>query len=403
MSLDPSNANLKTKRPSTDTTQIRNWPTLYKQNTSGKIQQWQVSTADNQVTCVYGQLGGKQQTTGDVVKKGKNIGKSNETTPAQQANLKAQQLFDKKVKEGYVEDINRARENRNNLDGVVPMLAFELAKKKKHVEFPAFAQPKLDGFRCIAVVNNGKCSLYSRTQKPITTLPHIVAEIESLFTGDIILDGEIYNHELKHEFQRIQSLVKRDEVHEEHEIIQYHVYDAVDTGKPFRSRIALIQDSIPDSARFLKKVPTIKVLSEESLERHFHDFLAKGYEGAMYRHADMVYEQKRSHSLLKLKVFEDAEFEVFGVEEGTGKLMGMAGAIWVREPDTGIEFKAKLKSHEDENGKRVESKEEFQSRCRDWFDNFEKYKGRMLTVKFQGRSVYNKPRFPVALRLREEL
>lgn len=402
MSINIDFSKVITKKPNVNL-DISVFSTLYKQNTSGKIQQWSVSVKGNEVTCVYGQVNGKMQETTDIVKKGKNIGKVNETTPAQQAILKAQQLFEKKVKEGYVENIEIAKENKNNLEGVTPMLAFDIDKKKKYVTFPAYVQPKLDGFRCLAVVKDGKCKLYSRTQKEINTLPHIVEEIESMFGGDIVLDGEIYNHELKNEFQKIQSIVKRDEVHDQHEIIQYHIYDILNTEKGFGERTKLVNFYVDKNAKYLKIVPTINVLSEEFLETHFHDFLAKGYEGAMYRNAKTPYEQKRSPSLLKLKIFEDAEFEVFDVVEGAGKLMGTAGSIWVKELSTNIKFKAKLKSYEDNNGKRIESKEDFQKRCKDWFENFDKYKGKMLTVKFQGRSVYNVPRFPVALRLREEI
>jgi len=89
--------------------------TLYKQTNTGKIQQWQVKVFGNMVTSTFGQVDGKLQETTDVVKSGKNLGKVNETSMEEQALLKAQQLFDKKLKEGYVEDITLARQNKNNL------------------------------------------------------------------------------------------------------------------------------------------------------------------------------------------------------------------------------------------------------------------------------------------------
>jgi DNA ligase 1 len=393
----------------------REWPTLYKQNNTGKIQQWTVFVDGRLVTVAYGQSDGKLQTSVDIIKSGKNLGKSNETTPEGQALLKAQQLFDKKIKEGYVENITDAQENKNNLEGVEPMLAFDIEKKKNHVTYPAYVQPKLDGFRCIAVVVDGEAKLFSRTQKEITTLPHIIAELQANFQ-DIILDGELYSHELKHEFNTIASLVKRDEIHPDHERIEYHVYDTVmDSGFTERNLILryLLQEN---DLKSIVYVPTRPVSNEKEVEEHFHRFLSEGYEGAMYRNPSTHYEHKRSASLLKLKVFEDDEFVVVGAEEGSGKLMGTAGAIKVVDPNwteediekikkaTGKDyFKAKLKSFEDENGKRTESKEAFQARCKDWLVNIDNYKGKMLTVKFQGRSVYNVPRFPIALRLREDL
>jgi len=387
-----------------DNADITKFPTLYKQTTTGKIQQWQVQVFGNGVTSTYGQVDGKLQETTDIVKSGKNIGKANETTPEEQAGLKAQQLFDKKVKEGYVTDITLAQQNANNLEGVEPMLAFDAEKKKKYMTFPGTGQPKLDGFRCIAVIQNGKCQLYTRTQKPINTLPHIVQELEQVFgtAKSIVLDGELYNHELKNDFEKICSYIKRDEVHENHEIIQYHIYDHVSEGT-HHQRYSMVNAALNIRmvpCMFLKTVETVTVNSEQELEAFFHKCLADGYEGAMYRHPEMEYEHKRSAGLLKIKVFEDAEFEVTGVQEGTGKLMGQAGAILVKDSD-GKEFKAKLKSLTDSNGKRVESKEDYQARCADWLVNIENYIGKMITVQYQGKTKHGIPRFPIALRIRE--
>ena len=55
--------------------------------------------------------------------------------------------------------------------------------------------------RMIAILKNGKCTLWSRTRKPITSLPHIVAEIEANFVDDTVLDGEAYNHAFKTNFE----------------------------------------------------------------------------------------------------------------------------------------------------------------------------------------------------------
>lgn len=91
-------------------------PTLYSKNANGSVQQWTVSSSPVQeghseifggVTVEYGQVGGALQTTTEILKEGKNIGKKTETTPVQQAALKAKQLFDKKVKEGYLESYER--------------------------------------------------------------------------------------------------------------------------------------------------------------------------------------------------------------------------------------------------------------------------------------------------------
>jgi len=360
--------------------------TLYKQNNTGKIQQWSVSANDNTVTTVFGQFQGKLQTTSEVVT-GKNIGKVNETTDNEQALLKAQQLYDAKLKKGYTPDLELARSTTNTLDAVNPMLAFPIEKKEKYVTFPAYVQPKLDGMRCIAVVENGTCTLYTRTQKVISTLPHINEEIENVAEQcghpNIILDGELYNHALKEDFNRLMSLIKRDEPHEDCKEIEYHMYDVVSSAN-YSERTEPLQDFHME--KHLMAVGWVEISSRELIETTFQDFLNAGYEGAMYRNPNMGYEHKRSTSLLKVKVMDDAEFTIVDVNEGKGKLAGHAGAFVC--VTNGNEFKAKLK------GKTEDLKE--------YLVNKDKYIGKQLTVQFQGLTPDDIPRFPVGLRIREE-
>lgn len=360
---------------------------IYKQNNTGKIQQWQVWSVDNKVHTQYGQVDGKLQTTTETVK-GKNLDKVNETTDQEQAVIKAQQLYDKKIKEGYTPDIELAKSTKNVLAGVKPMLAHPIEKKEKAVVFPALVQPKLDGMRCTAVVEHGSCILYTRSQKVITTLPHLNDEIEEICRNkgiiSVVLDGELYNHEDKDNFNKLMSLIKRDNPHEDCAHIQYHIYDVVDTTKDYFSRTEVL-NLFAEMGEHLISVPTHRVMNREELDKFFHAFLELGYEGAMYRNPAMEYEGKRSTGLLKVKVMQDAEFEIIGVNEGKGKLEGHAGAFVCVTPD-GNEFKAKLKGE-------LESLKEY-------FNNFDAYKGSKLTVQYQGLTPDGIPRFPVGLRIR---
>ncbi len=362
---------------------------LYRQNNTGKIQQWRVVTVDNVVHTEFGQVDGKLQVTSDVIKEGKNIGKVNETTPEAQALIKAQQLYDKKIKEGYTPDIELAGTTKNVLAGVKPMLAFPIEKKEKLVVFPGLIQPKLDGMRCIAVVEEFKCTLYTRSQKLITTLPHLIAEIETACVNEnissIILDGELYNHEHKNDFNRIVSLIKRNDPHPDCKEIQYHVYDVV-SDDIYRSRTIPLE-VFSSICEHIRLVPTRIVENSFQIGEFHSNFLADGYEGAIYRNAEMPYEYKRSAGLLKVKVMDDAEFEIVGVNEGNGKLQGHAGAF-VCQTKTGDIFKAKLKGKTED--------------LIEYFVNFDKYSGKLLTVQYQGLTPDGIPRFPVGLRIRLE-
>src|ERR1035437_2893435 len=141
---------------------IRKFPQLYKQTNLGKVQAWLVSVDGKKVTTTFGLTDGKKQTTTDIVKAGKNLGKSNATTPESQAVPQAQQEFDGKLKEGYVANLTAAMATKNTRGAVEPMLAFPIEKKEKYAVFPALAQPKLDGLRCIAIIEIGRASCRER-------------------------------------------------------------------------------------------------------------------------------------------------------------------------------------------------------------------------------------------------
>lgn len=367
----------------------KTFETLYQLATDGKkLKQWTISVQGNEVTTEYGYVGGKIQTTVDVVKAGKNIGRANGTTPETQALAQAQQQFDAKLKKGYVRDQAAASAQRNTLDGIEPMLAFPIESKSAYVSFPALAQPKLDGIRCLAIAKGGEVKLFTRTQKPISTVPHIVKELAETFgSADfIVLDGELYNHRYKKDFNKIVSLIRRDEIHPDHELVQYHIYDVVGTGS-WGERTAGVAEVIAN-AKFLKAVETKEVKSMAELEAYQQECILQGYEGCMYRNSGGIYEHKRSTNLLKVKSFKDAEFKVIGYEEGHGKLMGKVGC-WVCETGKGQQFKAKPSGSQEDLP--LVGTKEAQEKI-----------GKLLTVKYQQLTPDGVPRFPVAMRFREE-
>lgn len=369
---------------------------LYKKSSTGAIQEWGITTEGAAIITRWGQVGGAMQTTTDVIKVGKNVGKKNETTAEQQAEAEAISQFEKKLKKGYVRLLADAQEGKVDAvieGGVSPMLAHKFSEQAHKIVYPAFAQPKFDGHRCIAVVDtNGKATLWTRTRKPITGLPHIIKDIEKWVKScgmnmdeGIVLDGELYNHEYKSRFEELSSFIRTPEPKEGHEIVQYHIYDAAieDVSQEFRFNVIA---GITKGS--LVGVETVWVHDEDDLMHAFERFLEQGYEGLMVRNAKAMYVNKRSYDLQKVKEFDSSEFKVVGVEEGRGKLAGHA--IFVCLTSTGVEFRAKMK------GKTEQLKA--------FFEHPETAIGRQLEVRYQG--ITNKsqvPRFPVALRFRDDL
>ena len=356
--------------------------TLYKQNSDGGLQEWTIAAKGNSVTTVYGQVGGKLQTTVDLIREGKNLGRANATTPEAQALAQAQQQYDAKLKKGYQPSMALAASTKNVLGAVEPMLAFPIEKKPKAVEFPALAQPKLDGLRCIAIIEDGKARLFSRTQKPIATVPHIVAELEALYKGQtLVVDGELYSHAMSDDFNSIIHLVKRDDVHADSKAMEYHCYDVVAPGG-YMERTQPLR-----AGKYCKLVETVWVKSMAELEDYQAKAVGLGYEGAMYRNVSGPYEHKRSAYLLKVKTFVDSEFLITGAEEGSGKLMGCVGAFTL-VTDKGVAFKAMPICT------LAQAKEYWRVRA--------SLVGRYGTVKFQGMTPDGSLRFPKFKAVRED-
>lgn len=357
----------------------KTFPTLYKQATSGAIQQWAVSVSTNEITSIWGQVDGKLQATVDVIKEGKNLGRSNATTPETQALAQAQQLFDAKLKEGYVEDFSLAQSTKNTLQAIEPMLAHPIEKKEKYVSFPALAQPKLDGARCLAIMKKGKVRLFSRSQKEWTTMPHIVSEIEKLYgdKGDLILDGELYTDKLSDDFNKIMSIIKRDDLHPDHKMVQYHLYDVVGPGT-YLERTSIL-DKIEQAGVYCKRVTTVKIASREALEAFQVKCVEDGYEGAIYRNPGGLYEHKRSTSLLKVKSFQDEEFEVLDTYEGKGKLAGHIGGFVCKLPNGKTVDAAPLGPHK---------------LLAEYWKDRKSLVGKQVTIKFQGYTPDGSLRFP---------
>ncbi len=362
---------------------------LFKESSTGAIQEWEIATEDNVIVTRWGKAGGKIQETRDVIKEGKNAGRSNATTPTQQAEAEATSTWEKKLKSGYVKSLDAAVAGEIDeviAGGLNPMLAKRFDEDGDKITYPAYAQPKFDGHRCIAIVKAGKATLWSRTRKPITGLPHIVEALENLaLNEDIILDGELYNHDYKDKFEELTSFIRNPDPKEGCEVVEYHIYDIVnpDTFETRNTELQLLPLVGP-----LVPVKTVKVSDEDTLMSCFDTCLADGYEGLMVRNAAGLYVNKRSLDLQKIKEFQDDEYEVVGVQEGRGKLAGKA--IFMCKTKDGTQFEVKLKGPQEELAK--------------FWQNPSLAVGRWLTVQYQGITNKNKvPRFPVGLRFRDEV
>ena len=223
---------------------------------------------------------------------------------------------------------------------IKPMLAHKFDIKRVDYSKPVYIQPKLDGVRSLFT----KDGAYSRTGKQFKNLAHIELELIPFFKDNpnIILDGELYNHELKHDFEKIISLVRKqkptaDDRLDARNLIQYHVYDFISNEKAnYRDRMHELACSDIYSD-YIKYVPAYRVYKhEEALNMHHDAYLAKGYEGSILR-LDGKYKHGRSYDLMKFKDFSDTEATIVGYETGKGKREGTLGKF-IMQDDDGNEF-----------------------------------------------------------------
>jgi len=370
-------------------------PTLYKKTSTGAIQFWTIEARGNEIITTYGQVGtDSPQVTTDVIKEGKNAGRANATSVDEQAASEAKSSWTKKLKKGYVDSMAAAEAGERDAiitGGIDPMLAHKysvngvLTKDAKKIVFPALGQPKMDGIRCIATKINGVTTLWTRTRKPIKSVPHIVAAINALPVSDITLDGELYNHDYRQDFDTIIELVRPDEPVEGHEVVQFWCYDIVVADKTNLERDNMRRKLIPAGVGTLTLVETYVIQDVAGVEAFKVQMLELGFEGAMMRNAAALYANKRSYDLQKCKDMVDEEFEIVDFEEGNGRLMGHVGAFWCVMKD-GERFKAKPKG-KTEN-------------LRKYFDDHSLWMGKLLTVQYQGYTPDGKPRFPVGKSIR---
>ena len=220
---------------------------------------------------------------------------------------------------------------------------------KKDFDQDSFVQPKLDGIRCYIT----KDGAFSRNHKEFKTVDHIKDAFKPLFEThpNIVVDGELYNHQFKRNFNKIISLVKKqkptqEELKETVKYIQFHWYDYYSDvhNYPFRIRNENIKSKIEDlRARHIVEVTTYEVANIETAKLAHEDFIKQGYEGSIIR-LNKPYEQKRSYNLQKFKDFQDSEATITGWVEGQGKRIGTIGKFLARDAE-GNEFGMPVMAH----------------------------------------------------------
>lgn len=361
------------------------YDTLFKLTSHGKTQEWRIEQDGNSYRTISGQVSGKKTTSEWTVCKGKNLGRANETSPYDQCVKEIESLYRKKYDGGYV----------SNVQMVSTAIRFEPMLAKKYEDYaPKMSpdtriciQPKLDGIRC----NITATTIRSRKNKDFVTVPHIREALESIFQEypNIVLDGELYNHDFKADFNEITSIVKKQkptasDFKKSKEYMQYWIYDAFFPLEPdlsFTERIQRVFEFQPDLPECIKFVPTYWIKKTDA-EQHYEEFVSSGFEGAIVRIPSSAYQQKRTSALLKYKEMIDDEYEILDFIEGKGNLTGCAASVecYIVHAHGGREtFRAGIKGS--------------RSYLADLWKNRSRYIGKYATIQYFNLTPGGIPRF----------
>ena len=223
-----------------------------------------------------------------------------------------------------------------------PMLAYPVSDKPIIYDKVSM-QPKLDGVRCLIQYDDGKVTAYSRTGKVWQNIEHITLNLYKFFDKhpNVILDGELYNHDYKDDFESIISMVRKTKPTAEDRVIsaenvKFYCYDIIDETLTFEERNYFIYKHVPNGFDCIVHVPTVSVATESQAKDYHQANLNEGFEGSILRLND-VYQCKRSHSLRKFKDFQDDEALIVGYVDGKGKREGTLGKFIMKD-DNGVEF-----------------------------------------------------------------
>lgn len=353
--------------------------TLYKLDSKGKVREWRMEIDGDKFRTVSGLIDGQHVTSEWKQTFAKNVGRTNATTAEEQAVTEVDAIYTKRLDGEYHTDVNDVTKARF----FKPMLAAKWEDRKRKTEYPVYVQPKLDGVRCIA----NRDGLWSRTGKQIVACPHIELALGPLFETDpnLVLDGELYNHKLKDDFNQIISLVRKtkptdDDLIDSRNMVEFHVYDIPSRDDIYSERRYVLEQVLENQDQCLKYVQTDCAVIEDDVDALFGMHVEQGYEGGIIRE-DRMYEQKRSNGLLKRKDFEDSEFEIISIEEGKGNWAGYAKRVIFRLED-GRECGSGLAGNQDF--------------ARQLLLERDKYVGGQVTVQYFTRTPDGVPRFPIA-------
>lgn len=373
---------------------MKKFDTLYARNSNGKINEWKVVAQQMSDACIViiseGLINGEKTATSRTCK-GKNIGKMNETSPYEQACLDAQSRWEKKKKQGYkslmdldiifIEQLQlyqnclfqrgvdiqyilewtlpKNRTDANNFSKPMKASSYFKDNGEVRIKFPAFGQPKLNGFRVMArweEIEEGEGIFKTKVEKVVfrskeglryDILEHIEKEFtKNMFLSkyrikdnnwkeyELVFDGEMYIH--GEVLSEISSAVrkKNSNTHK----IKFYIFDIAIEELCQSARLTILEDILTNTIKSnIELVPTINIKSNEHAQISTDQWIKEGFEGGIFRDIKATYQfGKRPQTIVKLKRSQDKEFKILDVVGGDNSPdLG----IFLCQAENGLSFK----------------------------------------------------------------
>ncbi len=214
------------------------------------------------------------------------------------------------------------------IPNLIPTFDVALANKfdPKRVDWNDvwFASRKLDGVRCITIVDyQGNVKSYSRVGNEFETIQVVKDAIKSLGVVGVVFDGEIclMDENGNEDFQGIMKQIKRknhtidNPKYVMFDYLTLKEFDAKESKKTLAERIMRFTklDTIINDQDSLSVLEQVVVSDDDHFAKLKADAEKEGHEGVMLR-KNVGYEGKRSQNLLKVKKFFDAEYKVESID-----------------------------------------------------------------------------------------
>ena len=365
----------------------KTFPIIYKRTSKGQVQCWKIISDKTSYHTEEGVVGGTISINKPHIVEAKNLGKSNETNPEQQAEIESQAKWDKKLKSGYAKSIAEI----DSVSFKKPMKGYKWREQAKKAKPPFQIQDKLNGVRYQAEEDASR----STGGEIFHTTPHIREELAPMFADypELFVDGEAFSYTHRNHLNRLTELVSvcykekdltPELLKESKEIVEFYVFDGfgfrgITETTPWIERHAAITKLIKEYApKYVYALPYETVKTVKEIMDLLEQSRIEKREGLIIRWGDCPRKEGKSTQMLKLKNMEDEEFKIVDFEEGNGAYAGCVKAVILELNEPSTRGETTFRSNIDGDIEWL----------RELWVNKNKYIGEDATTEFQNYSEY---------------